>query len=271
MTLTAKEQIPDKLLPYVTQWGADPIWLGGRLTSLPKMTDFLHADATDEGLSMEEFPSKKGDEFVAVAAYNVGYDQDRRLWYCDIEVNPHEAYYPFLRLALARYHPKSVVDAHLSRIVMADFIQVAPDRSATLTFDSSDPRKLRVTVTGVAYRASAAGQFPSEVEISVETGSGPEGDLQWIPADNFDEVRLDRIGGLGQKLWDGVWGGEVLLPAARGSMPMRLVIREYEVLLGDGTLLPPGFDVDGATLEELRKAPKPELRRRLVYADAIQV
>ena len=269
--ITAKADIPDKLLPYVTQWGADPIWLAGRLKSLPKLADFLNPDATDNGLSMAEYPSKKNNEHVSVAAYDVGYDQERRLWYCDIEVNPHEAYFPFIRLALARYQPKSVLDAHLSRIVMADFIQVTPDRSATLTFDNTDANKVRVSVTGVAYRASAAGQFPSEVEVTVETATGPEGDLEWIPADDFDTVALDRLGGLGQKLWDGLWTGEVLLPFERGSRPMRLVLREYEVLLGDGTKLPDGFDIDGATMDEIRTAPEPELRRRLVYADAIEI
>lgn len=269
--LTAKTSIPDKLLPYVTQWGADPIWMGGRLKSLPKIPDFLNPDATDDGLSMAEFPSKKSDEHVSVAAYEVGYDSERRLWYCDIEVNPHEAYFPFIRLGLARYQPKSVLDAHLSRIVMADFIQITPDRSATLAFDTGDLRKVRVSVTGIAYRASAAGQFPSEVEITVETATGPIGDLEWIPAEDFDTVALDRLGGLGQKMWDGLWTGEVTLPHDRGSQPMRLVVREYEVLLGDGTKLPDGFDLDGATMDEIRNAPEPELRRRLVYADAIEI
>ena len=267
--LVAETAIPDKLVPYVTQWGADPLWLAGKLRSHPKLDDFLNPAATDTGLSMDEFPSQKGDEFVAVAAYEVGYDQDRRLWYCDIEINPHEAYYPFIRLALARYHPKSVIDAHLSRIVMADYIQIAPDRSATVTFDPSDGEKVRVTVTGLAYRATAAGQFPSEVEVTVETATGPEGDLEWIPADDSDTVGLDRIGGLGKKLWDGLWAGEVKLPFARGVRPMRLVIREYEVLIGDGGLkvIPEeGDDVDSMMVGETT-----ELRRRLVYADVIEI
>ncbi|MCB0714115.1 MAG: hypothetical protein KDD67_17455 [Ignavibacteriae bacterium] len=267
--LVSETVIPDKLIPYVTQWGADPLWLAGKLRSHPKLGDFLNPAATDTGLSMEEFPSQKGDEFVAVAGYEVGYDSDRRLWFCDIEINPHEAYYPFIRLALARYHPKSVIDAHLSRIVMADYIQIAPDRSATVTFDPSDAQKVRVTVTGLAYRANAAGQFPSEVEVTIETATGPEGDLEWIPADDSDTVGLDRIGGLGKKLWDGLWAGEVELPVARGSQPMRLVIREYEVLIGDGGLKAKweeGDDKDSVMVGETT-----ELRRRLVYADAIEI
>lgn len=271
--LAVTKAVPERLLPYITQWGADPIWMGGKLRSMPQGSDFLNPDAADAGLSMAEFPSQKADEFVSVAAYDVGYDENRRLWYCDIEVNPHEAYFPFLRMALARYHPKSVVDAHLSRIVTADFIQVTPDRSVTLSYDAGDPQKVRVTVTGVTYRASAAGQFASEVELTVETATGPDGDLEWIPADDSESVSIDRLGGFGSKLWDGVWAGEVRLPEPRGTQPMRLVVREFEVLLGDGAGPPEGFDTDGATMEEIQMAgmSNPELRRRLVYADVVEV
>ena len=276
MGLTTKgggKEVPERLLPYVTQWGADPIWMGGRLRSLPNTNDFLAADAVDSGLSMAEFPGQGSDEFVSVAAYDVGYDKERRLWYCDIEVNPHEAYFPFLRLALARYQPKSVVDAHLSRIVMADYIQVTPDRSVTLTFDPSDARKVRVALTGVTYRASAAGQFASEVEITVETATGPDGDLEWIPADGNNSANIDRISGIGSKLWDGLWAGEIKLPFDRGSQPARLVIREFEVLLGDGSSPAENFGIDGATMEEIQMAGalNPDLRRRLVYADVVEI
>ncbi len=267
------DDVPEKLLPYVTQWGADPIWMGGRLRSLPNTNDFLVTAMVDSGLSMAEFPTQNADEFVSVAAYDVGYDSDRRLWYCDIEVDPREAYFPFLRMGLARYQPKSVVDAHLSRIVMADFIQVTPDRSVTLTFDSGNPRKVRVGLTGVTYRASAAGQFASEVEITVETATGPDGDLEWIPAEGENSWGIDRIGGLGSKLWSGLWAGEIELPFDRGSQPARLVIREYEVLLGDGDSPPDNFDIDGATLQEIQLAGSlnPDLRRRLVYADVVNI
>ena len=273
LTSGGGSDVPEKLLPYVTQWGADPIWMGGRLRSLPTTNDFLATDAVDSGLSMAEFPEQKSDEFVSVAAYDVGYDSDRRLWYCDIEVDPREAYFPFLRMGLARYQPKSVVDAHLSRIVMADFIQVTPDRSVTLTFDPSNPRKARVALTGVTYRASAAGQFASEVEITLETATGPDGDLEWIPAEGENSWGVDRIGGLGSKLWNGLWAGEIELPFDRGSQPARLVIREFEVLLGDGDTPPENFDIDGATVQEMQLAGSlnPDLRRRLVYADVVEI
>ena len=41
---------------------------------------------------------------------------------------PGKAYYPFVRLALARFHPISTGKAHLSPAVTADYMQLAPDR-----------------------------------------------------------------------------------------------------------------------------------------------
>ena len=45
----------------------------------------------------------------------VAFDADRGLWYCDIEIDTEAAYGPFVRLALVRYQPHSIPDAHLSR------------------------------------------------------------------------------------------------------------------------------------------------------------
>ena len=45
----------------------------------------------------------------------------------DIEVNTGESYYPFIRLALCRFQPKSLMNAHLSRVIQCDFAQIAPD------------------------------------------------------------------------------------------------------------------------------------------------
>jgi hypothetical protein len=56
----------------------------------------------------------------------VFFDPDCRLWYCDIEVNWGTAYYPFIRLALARYQPTSLPTAHLSNIVLTDFRRSRP-------------------------------------------------------------------------------------------------------------------------------------------------
>jgi len=75
-------------------------------------------------LSLDELPNA----LVNAAGYTPGYDVARNLWYCDIPLVSNQLYYPFIRLALARFQPISVRGAHLSRVVQADFMQLTPDR-----------------------------------------------------------------------------------------------------------------------------------------------
>ncbi|MDQ3813804.1 MAG: hypothetical protein M3347_07615, partial [Armatimonadota bacterium] len=63
---------------------------------------------------------------IAVAGHKVEYDEERKLWFCDIDLDAGDSYFPFVRLALARYQPNSVPDAHLSRVILADFAQLTP-------------------------------------------------------------------------------------------------------------------------------------------------
>jgi hypothetical protein len=74
--------------------------------------------------------------------------------YCDIEVSMGASYCPFIRLALARYQPISVRGAHLSNVVLADFIHLAPDRWLTVS-PARDPRMRSVSVFGSSYTDSA--------------------------------------------------------------------------------------------------------------------
>jgi hypothetical protein len=67
----------------------------------------------------------------------VHWDNDRGLWYCDIELDPGRSYMPFVRLALVRYQPNAIEDetrksyAKISKVVLAEFAQVLPRRRAT--------------------------------------------------------------------------------------------------------------------------------------------
>jgi hypothetical protein len=241
--------IPDKLKPYVTQWGMDPVWLSGETKALPGLADFTLSKAEHQasGLTLEEIPG----EVFSVAGHEVGFDPDRKLWYCDLVVDAGAtSYFPFVRLALARYQPKSVPNAHLSRVVLADFAQLAPDRLATLTFDSKKPARVGVSVTGLSYRLSAGGMGPSQMEVCVEERiPGIEGDLGWTPVPNACfPLRPAIIRGSPIRRWS----GKVRLPSPRGSRPFRLVIREFELY--------PFELLFGVTRQ-----------RRLVYADALEI
>jgi hypothetical protein len=236
-------EVPELLRSYVTQWGMDPIWSASPLPSqaVPLPKHFRNAVAFADGLTLGElgeFPLVP----VGVAGHTVEYDAVRKLWYCDIEMESGDAYFPFIRLALARYQPDSIVDAHLSRVVLADFAQLLPGRSASITFDGLDPTVLNLAVTGLTFAAPSAASMVVTVQEQVP-GSGA---LAWIPA---SITRLEPVKPLLGK--DALWAAQIQLPAARGSRPMRLLIQEYEIYATD----------------EPEGRPQP----RLVYADVLSL
>ncbi|MDB5058979.1 MAG: putative outer rane channel [Chloroflexi bacterium] len=210
---------------HITQWGLDPIWRSHDAPSpiAPTLGSFTNAVRTANGLSIDE----QSGVAVAVAGHEVSYDPDRRLWYSDIALSGGLAYYPFVRFVLARYQPNSIANAHLSRLLLADFSQIAPDRTASVTFDSKDPQQMRIAVSGAApYRTT------NKVVVSLEQqfvgGSAADPDLGWIPVDKGSLVLQSRSVGNGT-----LWSGEYTLPPLPKPLPpLRLVIREYELFAG---------------------------------------
>jgi len=185
------------LKSFVSQWGNDPIWKSPFVPGVaPRRTDFplqrLKPDPSGKWLpkfaaDTKEFDQKPGDfqttnlkppaltapnTSVEVAPHDVFYDEERRLWYCDIEIEAGASYYPFIRLALARYQPVSIMGAHLSDVVMADFMQLAPDRWLNVT-QTADRRSHRVAVFGNTYSDSSGSQEARLSQSSVV--SGPPG------------------------------------------------------------------------------------------------
>lgn len=75
-------------------------------------------------------------------------------WYCDIEIDQGASYWPFIRLALARYQPVSIDGAHLSEVVLADFMPLTADRWLTVN-RTSNRRTRHVTVFGRSYSDSS--------------------------------------------------------------------------------------------------------------------
>ena len=66
------------------------------------------------------------------------WDDERRLWYADLALNPGASYMPFVRLALVRYQPNALPSAKISKVVLAEFAQVLPRRRAVLARDGSE-------------------------------------------------------------------------------------------------------------------------------------
>lgn len=183
-----KDPANQPLKNFVTQWGNDPIWLSPFVSGVaPKRSNFpLARTAADPSGNWlpgfappeeadqppgpfkttdlrhpESLPNATAQSRVEIAPHDVFYDEERQLWYCDIEVNWGTAYYPFIRLALARYQPVSVsyppTDAYLSHIVLADFMPLVPDRWLNVT-QTREPRTKHVRVFGFTFTDSSSHQ-----------------------------------------------------------------------------------------------------------------
>jgi hypothetical protein len=179
---------------------------------------------------------------VTICAFDVKPDPVRQLWYCDIEMDPGTAYFPFVRLALARYQVNSVPHAHLSPVVQADFVQLVPDRACSIVRAQDAKDTFIVSVVGTT--ANIGQTRSAQVEISLEERNTnlPE-ELGWaaVPSSTVVLNRIDQE----------QWQGKLHLPAATAGKVFRTVIREYEIFRGN--------EADTGRTEE----------RRLVFAAAL--
>ena len=250
---------------YVTQWGLDPIWKSsGKMKSAPTLADFPSAIRQQTNVTIPERPSDKVD----IAGFDVMYDDERRLWYSDIFVNPGQTYFPFIRLGLVRYQPNSIADCFVSHVVLTDFIQVIPDRVAAVTYES--PQKIKVQVAGVFGLAtdiniSDLEKTPADllssafITATLERHAG-DGDLGWLPTTpkpaqvpgvmvvDPDTMMPEKVYST-KMLWSKEFNLTEPLKNPRGQNGLRIVIKEYEKYQGQNNQIVP----------------------RLIYADAIEL
>ena len=220
----------DPLKGYVSEWGLDPVYAGPNLPfRYPRLTSFPEAVRTSVStVSLKE----TGDDStlgVHVAGHAVGFDAARDLWYCDLHIEGGAAYTPMIRLALARWQPESLANAGLSPVVLADFVQTAPDRMAVVRFQPSDPRKLSISLGGPSPSATAMGAGPGVATVTLEElVNEARGELGWQAVMGPTLLNSSLAGD------NGVWTGDVDLPTADRSK-YRLVVEQYERLPAEPT------------------------------------
>jgi hypothetical protein len=178
-------------------WGNDPIWDSAFVPGIaPTLAHFPLARTAPDPTGAWLPPNAPADEkdqrpgpfplsslptsgvqarggLVDVAPHDVFYDDARQLWYCDIEIEAGAAYFPFIRLALARYQPTSSQFCHLSNVVLSDIIAIAPDRWVNVT-PAPETRSARVALFGAGYDESSGhhetSKAPSAVRFDPATG-----------------------------------------------------------------------------------------------------
>jgi hypothetical protein len=221
----------DARRPYVSQWGEDPIYGSGQLPfRYPRLQTFTSAvqtysSANGVPLTLGEL-KHTADSRVYVAAHDVIFDASRNLWTCDITMDSGPAYLPFVRLALARFQPSSMGSTHLSRVVLADFIQLAPDRAATVVF--AGETSLTVTLAGISHRLTEGTHeevYPGMAVVSIEQHNPDAGGmLEWTPVGDPVEMTTSMTGSAAE------WTANVTLPGPRAPGAFRLVIDQFERL-----------------------------------------
>ncbi len=217
------------LKPYVSQWGKDPVYTSNGLDSFSLTADkFALAKCFKRELTLEELsanghntggvkpsditPSLHSSELenftnnisyimskkaniVDVAGHKVEYDANKKLWFSDIVIDSGQAYNPFVRLGLARYQPNSIDNAHLSRVVLSDFMQLLPDREFEVRFKkvSKELKKyinIDVSFHGVSQKTAYARNINIVISkyILDQTTIKENLYIGWIPVMNFNLV-----------------------------------------------------------------------------------
>lgn len=210
----------ERFRKYVSLIGMDPVHKSNPPQGVLTPEDFSNKVSDRSWLSLQEVPVN----VFRVAAFAVAYNSDRQLWYADIQFDAERqtSYYPFVRLALARYQPHAITGAHLSPISLTDFMQLTPDR--TLIARWIDDQSLYVQVRGYANINRA----DNRMEAVIETHDpGIPGELGWKALASVDPFPMRRNPvDLSHYLWK--WEAVVTLPKPRGSQPMRLLVKEFE-------------------------------------------
>lgn len=135
-----------------THWAIDPILYSVQTEKTsPQPADFRLNPVIDDQL---QYPGQD-DKKAQVAAYPVFFDEEKQMWFADLAIDPKNVYFPFVKLALARYQPYSVKkqnqDVCLSSVVLSTFIQLVPERQTKVQFTNKDKSKLKISIDGTIF------------------------------------------------------------------------------------------------------------------------
>jgi len=183
-------------------------------------------------------------------------------------------YFPFVRLALARYQPFSVKkaseDVCLSPAAFTTFIQLVPERQTTLRFNKDDQNsKFSLTIEGTIYNERQMAKFGNLNFIRISFldskiaqpiyGVIDDGNNEKKLADEGVEITITQ-----QHVTNNRFSvsREFRLPRDYKTSPFQVIIEEYE----RGPAKIPGLDKDYND-----RVGQSEETDRLIYADVIKI
>jgi hypothetical protein len=222
----------ETLRKYTSEWGMDPLWHSAEMAPAVE-ADFANPVASMPGLRLLELDSPD----VGVVGFKPVFDKEGRRWFADIEMHTGQAYFPFVRLAVARFQPESIARVHLSSVVLTDFIQVVPERTATYDLTNLGAGgRIDMTLEGPGH---AAGDWArngrtivvARLEAREHGDTSTTEPLGWTP---IESVLLERTQGPGNTVR---WTGSLILATAPPK-PLRVSILEAQLLRADGGRVP---------------------------------
>ena len=227
---------PDQV-PFVSQWGRDPIHAAGTVVS--SMTDATFPARLRNSIALRP----PGGPVVRAVPHRVRFNVARDMWYCDVDLDLG-AYWPFVRLALARWQPNAIVAADpdetklsLSPVVLADIVQVAPGRTATVTVSGTFTRNVNVLVQGSSFSTTTIDRATPVVRAHLERQLLPtNSDVDWEPItipESLPRTPLITVASPPGRPFR--WQG-TLIPGAVNTLRYRyrVVIEEFEQYRTDG-------------------------------------
>lgn len=226
---------------YCTVWGMDPVFETERLpnsfSNYPRKNHFVGTDVIYDTVKLAE-----ENVPVQVAAYKVFFDKEKQLHYADIRVDAGNAYFPFVRLMLARYQQHSLrengTDVCLSQSVQADWIQQVPLRQVSFEELAGS---FRIQLQGPsAFRSGGR----VRINITVEKALVPKTDNAFIGVNVPGEqsVVFTRDYNLDEKqLNAGKINFEETVRVTGAGNQYRVVVREYELHPNDPLLAKPNI------------------------------
>jgi hypothetical protein len=223
------------LMPLISKWGVDPIWRGRTMETLPAAR---HFEGFVHHRTNVEVPGGTGR--ADVIGYQPVFDPERRLWYADVQINSDVLtnYTPFIKMSLVRFQPSSIADHEISQIVAAEFAQLLPTRSVSVTRDGSHALCINVHGSPLPPGIDPVVRFGIRVERQL---IGITGAASWLPLAPGEMTIGPCTVTAGS-----IYTNRITLNDICG--PLRLVIEESDVLEGDSGPV-----------------------RRLVYADVLEL
>ncbi|MBD0692924.1 hypothetical protein, partial [Streptomyces sp. CBMA123] len=217
--------VPSDALRCVTVAGRDPIRDTG---APPAVLTAAQVNAVQRAqVTLPELQRQ-----LDAALYQVEFDAEGDCWFADLDLAPVVAasYFPFVRLALARYQQYTLTGLPaVSPVVLTEPVQLAPQRQLTVT---RSPGRAGVTLEGLGPGPGGAGTtVRTELQVQDPGVPAPDGVTGWSTVLTSSAV-------LGQT-------AAISVPDT-GQRAQRLVVREFEtspVPAGSATGRPVFLDV----------------------------